>query len=114
MPTSDDETRVLPTSRRVVLSLIVPILALLALRNYVKSTWSSIPAHGTVLDLVAGWYFKGAVVLICTPFLIWAAVRSATRPWRYWWSALLGGAGATIAAFALGGFVILLLWAFGR
>jgi hypothetical protein len=115
MVTGDDDSRALPKLQRIIYSSIVPLFGLFGFRLLIAKLLHSnaMPWTGSALDLFVRWFLVGGLAIVFTPFLIWAAVRSALRPWRTWWSAVLGGAAATAAAYALGIFVILLLVVLG-
>jgi hypothetical protein len=66
--------------------------------------WGGMPT-----DLVIPLIVIGVLFVVFVPLLILAVVRCVFKPWKHWWSALLGGIGATGIGLSLGSLVLLII-----
>jgi hypothetical protein len=64
---------------------------------------------GTVTDTIVPLIVIGVLSVIFVPLLILAVARCIFIPWMHWWSALLGGIGATGIGLSLGALVLVII-----
>lgn len=117
MPSEDRPA--IPIWQRVVFGALLPLLvgtivliwlgqasALGLLLNFVKTM-------GVELGLIVVSYVDGFLGLACMFMILFFVIRSSRRPWKVWWSALLGGLQAVllgmITGASIGALVFLLL-----
>jgi hypothetical protein len=92
---------------RAICVLAVPIVSFIALNISIRRNWSLVP-DVPIIGLALEWIVKGVMFATFFPLLIFTTMRAGARPWRHWWSALLGGVAATAIAAGATWLVIVL------